>query len=347
MLGTALDTRGGVASVVTVLKGAGLFDRHNILYIATHCDGSAMNKLTIALRAWLRVTWLLATRRVVLLHVHMSSRASFWRKSLFILQALLWRLPVVLHLHGSEFQLFYGHESTIWTQRLIKYVFEHVRLVIVLSQSWKAWVTQVFPEARVAVVYNPVAVPTFTVPAVRDQRTLVSLGRLGKRKGTYDLLQAFRTLLAQYPDAQLLLGGDGELERVRAYAGELGIIAHVHILGWVAGAEKQALLSRSSVYVLPSYNEGLPMSVLEAMAAGMPVVTTPVGGIPEAVRDGVDGFLIRPGDTTTLAARIAALLHNGDLRSAMGEAARSRVEQMFAVPVILEQMSGIYAEVQS
>jgi glycosyltransferase involved in cell wall biosynthesis len=344
MIGTSLCTHGGVSTVVGVLKAGGLFERCEVEYVATHCDGGIATKLIVALSGWTRFLNKLAGRRVALLHVHMASRVSFWRKSLFILPAFVLRIPVVVHLHGGEFHKFYGYESSAFAQWMIQLVFKHAHKVIVLSTSWREWILEQFPEAKVAIVYNSVFLPErFPFPG-RDPDLLLFLGRLGKGKGVFDLIEALARLVIIYPNIKLVLGGDGQLEVVRAHAASLGIATNVKILGWINNQDKYDLLARSSMYVLPSYNEGLPMSVLEAMAAGLPVVSTLVGGIPEAVTDGVEGYLISPGNVTALTDRLGCLLRNENLRRSMGEAARLKVEMNFSVERIVPQIEEIYRE---
>lgn len=347
MLGTSLETQGGVAAVVSTLRAGGLFERNGVEYIATHRDGGIATKMLTALAGWMRYIGRLMGGRVALVHVHMASRASFWRKLLFLLPAFSLRVPVLLHLHGAEFREFYGRESSPFVQRLIRFVFERASRVVVLSSGWREWVQDQFPEARVFVIYNPVALPEYSPDAVRDSDSLLFLGRLGERKGTFDLIEALARLAPAFPNVKLLLGGDGELDAVQARATALGVAANVETLGWVRGEDKHALLARASIYVLPSYNEGLPVSVLEAMAAGLPVVSTPVGGVPEAVADGVEGYLVQPGDVAALSERLERLLSDSDLRHRMGVAARQKVEKYFSVEIIVPQIEEIYQELRN
>lgn len=344
MIGTALDTQGGVSSVVNVLREGGLFERCGIDYIASHRDGGARVKLATASTGWLRCMGRLLGGRVVALHVHMASRASFWRKLLFILPAFAQGVPVIVHLHGGGFRQFYSEESPMLVRRLIRYVFERAARVIVLSEGWKAWVASAFPQARVVSIYNPVVplqVPAFEA---REASTLLFLGRLGAKKGALDLIEAVARIRASFPSVRLCMGGDGDLEGARQRAAALGLAGQTELPGWVRGAQKQALLEKAAVYVLPSYHEGLPMSVLEAMAAGLPVVSTPVGGIPEAITDGVEGYLVQPGDIDGLSECLVRLLGDAVLRRRMGEAARRKIEDGFSTDRILPKLEALYAE---
>ncbi|HQR51704.1 MAG TPA: glycosyltransferase family 4 protein [Burkholderiales bacterium] len=343
MLGTSLDTRGGISSVVSVYEQYGLFERFGIRYIATHCDGSGVRKLRCALGAMAAYLPALV-RRPALVHIHVASRASFWRKSPFFLLAFLFRVPAILHLHGAEFAIFYAKECGPLRKRFVSFVFDHCAKVIVLSGAWKAWAVGICANPNVVAIYNPVLTPGGSSPTARVPGTILFLGRLGHRKGSYDLLEAAARIVARRPDLRLLLGGDGQLEGIRARAAELGISDSVELLGWVRGEDKDRLLATAALYVLPSYNEGLPVSVLEAMAAGLPIVTTPVGGIPEAITDGVEGFLVAPGDINALTDRLERLLCDTQLARRMGEAARHRVDAAFSAGAVLPQIEALYME---
>jgi len=345
MVGTALDTQGGVSATVNVLKTCNLFDRCNILYIASHRDGSAFVKLGTALTGWLKYVALILSGRVALLHVHMASRASFWRKAFFLFPSIVLRVPVIVHLHGAEFQHYYGVEALRPTKMLIRRVFSSASRVIVLSNGWRDWVESICPDARTMVLHNPVALPRRTSYESRDVSTLLFLGRIGRRKGILDLIEAVARLRARFPDIMLLVGGDGDPAKAEQLAETRGIARNVEFLGWVSGEAKQGLLAKATIYVLPSYAEGLPMSVLEAMAAGLPIVATPVGGVPEAVTDGTEGFLVHPGSVAELENRLEQLLDDPLLRAQMGQAARRKAEALFAVESIAPALEALYAEV--
>lgn len=345
MLGTDFETMGGVSSVIKVYREAGLFQRFPITYLVTHCDGASLRKLRVMVRAWCQFMLMLFSGKVGLMHFHVASRASFWRKSFFFWPARLWRVPTILHLHGAEFAVFYGVESGPLRRWLIRMVFNQVSRVVVLSEGWKAWVLSIGVSTPVRAIYNPVTLPVRTVAwAEREPARLLFLGRLGKRKGSYDLLAALARLAPAHPSLRAALGGDGEVEQTAARAAELGIGDKVQMLGWVRADQKQAQLDQAAIYVLPSYNEGLPMSVLEAMAAGIPVVSTPVGGIPEAITDGVEGYLVPPGDIEALAQRLNQLLADPALAMRMGAAARHKVETMFSSAAVLPRVEQLYQE---
>ena len=345
MVGTSLETRGGISSVVAVYRDQGLLARSGVTYLASHRDGSKAAKLATLLAAWPRFLGLLLRRRIALLHVHASSRASFWRKSLFLLPAFAAKVPTVFHLHGGEFALFYDKECGPRRRAFIRSVLARADTVIVLSSGWAEWVRSVAPGAHIVVIHNPVVVPPLDETLHRTEPVVLSLGRLGRLKGSFDLLEAVAELKALGIDVRLRLGGDGQIDEVRARATELGIADRVDVLGWIGPAERIAELARARIYALPSYNEGLPMSLLEAMAAGLPVVTTPVGGIPDVVREGVDGHFVKPGDVDALAARIAALLADPLRARAMGLAGHEHVRTEFGAEMLVPRVEAVWRDI--
>lgn len=342
MLGTDFHTKGGISSVVNVYRETGLFERFPIVYLASHADGGAAIKIRYFIAAWTRYLLMLLRGQVAALHAHVSTDTSFWRKLLFLLPTYAAGVPAILHLHGADFDTWYAAGKP-WKQRVVRAVFDHAAAIIVLSQSWQKWARGISRNPAIVPIYNPVRMPPLPAGSdARDAPNILFLGQLGNRKGTYDLLQAVARVVPAHPDLKLVLAGDGEVERVRAEVKRLGLERHVEVLEWVSGARKEALLARAAVYVLPSYCEGLPMSVLEAMAAGLPVICTPVGGVPEAITDGCEGRLIVPGDIDALSEALDALLSRLELRRRMGEAARSKVESTFSAACVLPQLEQVY-----
>lgn len=345
MVGTSLDTKGGISSVVRVYADAGLFKRYRVQYLATHRDGGAIAKLGAMLGAYARFVAMLVTGQVGLLHVHVASRASFWRKSGFFLLAFLFRIPTILHLHGGGFAVFFEQECGPLRRAYIRYIFNHASRVLVLSSGWLAWVRSISSNERIATMFNPVLLPP-ALPAwsTRGQGSVLFLGKLGKAKGVYDLLQAGAMLRERCPMLRLAMGGDGDLAAMQEKIDALGVTQQVELLGWVQGEQKLGLLDSCRIYVLPSYMEGLPMSILEAMAHGVPVIATAIGGIPDAIEDGVEGYLLAPGDAAGLADCIERLLNDAALAQRMGAAGRRKVERHFCAAAVMPQLETMYTE---
>lgn len=336
--------RGGMRSVVEGYLSDGLFSRWNVVLLSSHVDGGLALRLTTAAQAFFRFIGLLLQRKVSLVHCHAAMRGSFWRKSLFSLMSRMAGVPVIFHLHGSEMRVFVDKQPA-FLQRLIGRILEKQSVVIVLSESWFSYIKSIAPHAVVEIFPNYVNLPALADKIVNRNDVNVEvlfLGLVGVRKGVYDLLHAFKDAITQVPGLRLVIGGNGDVERARALTVELNIENHVVFAGWVSGEEKENLLSRVNIYVLPSYNEGLPVSLLEAMSWQVPVISTRVGGIPELVREGIDGLLIEAGDRAALSLAIITLAKDPDLRKKMGVTARNHIEGMFSRQIVLPKIEALY-----
>lgn len=341
----ASASRGGMRSVVEAYERDGFLNAQNVRVIHAYAEGRFAARQILLLRALAAFILCLLTNRVELVHCHAAMWGSFWRKGLFASIARLFKIPVVLHLHGSEMKLFWAAQAP-WVRHLIRRHLEKASRVVVLSESWKAFIETIAPGARITVVPNYVRIPPPADPAGRSAGMVLFLGLVGPRKGAFDLIRAFAAIRNDHPQARLVLGGNGQLAEAAVLAADLRIEDSVVLAGWVDGDAKAALLRTAPIYVLPSYNEGLPISILEAMAAGATVVTTRVGGIPELVTDGIDGTLLEPGDLGGLATALTTLLGDAGLRTRLADAGRRRVENHYSPNAVLPLLHRIYAEVR-
>lgn len=343
MIGTDPGGKGGVAAVVSVYIDNGLFERVPIRYLATHREGSKLNKLWTSISATGQLLALLASGRVGLVHAHVASNGSFLRKSVYLALARLFGVPTVFHLHGGGFREFHA-SSPAWLQRWIAHTIARSNRVVGLSTAWAEFLTKFAQAGSVRVIANPVFLPA-TVSRQREEAgRLLFLGRAEQAKGIFDLLAAVKLLAPACLGLRLAIGGDGDVERLRSRVAELGISEQVEILGWVVGEAKLQQFERAEVFVLPSFHEGLPMAMLEAMAHGKAIVVTPVGGIPEAVQHEQQGLLVPAGRPQELADALLRLLRDPSLRTHMGEQARARVAERFATERVLSQVAALYQE---
>jgi glycosyltransferase involved in cell wall biosynthesis len=343
MVGTDLDGMGGIRAVVRGYIEAGLFERIPITYVATHRYGSAWGKVRAALTGWARVAVLLHTLDAPLVHVQLASRASFWRKSVVCALARLAGRPYLLHVHGAEFHQFYEQESSPAVQRIIRGFLAKAALVIALSEEWRTRLLRICPAARIEVLPNAVAVPDRGDRCPGEVRpTLLFLGEICRRKGIYDLIRALARVGARVPQLELVCGGAGAIEEIRGLAQGLGLQGRVVCTGWMDADRKRAELARASIFVLPSYAEGMPMALLEAMSWGLPVLTTPVGGVPQVITHEANGLLVQPGDIEALAAAIVRLMEEPELRARLGAAARETIEARFSLDASVARLLEIY-----
>jgi glycosyltransferase involved in cell wall biosynthesis len=219
--------------------------------------------------------------------------------------------------------------------------------VLVLGERWRQFVLGIAPAANVVVQPNSVRMPPRqTDRPAHESVDLLFLGVVGRRKGVYELLEAFATARAQCPVLRLTVAGNGEIAHAQRAAEDLGISDAVTFTGWLDGDSKTRLLERSDIYVLPSHNEGLPMSILEAMSWGLPIISTDVGAIAELVRHDTDGLIVPAGATEPLAQAIVRLASSRELRLCMGQSGRRRVGDAFSEDVVLPRLEDLYDVVQ-
>ncbi|WP_121971076.1 glycosyltransferase family 4 protein [Leptolyngbya sp. BC1307] len=345
LVGPSLAQKGGMASVQKLIVGSQLASI-DIQHVSTHDEGSVMHRLRV-----FAASVGLLTKRLIggadLVHLHVAEKGSVLRKILLLLLAKAFRKPVIMHTHGCEFHTFHDGLPG-WLRYWVDVALRQADCFIVLSESWKDYYLthcDLNPD-RVIVLPNPVEIPA-SIPdrSASSVTRFVFLGRIGQRKGAFDLLQAFANLPADcLPQAQLTLAGDGELEKAGELIKQLNVEGYVELPGWVDLEQRNQLLWDADVFILPSYNEGLPMAMLEAMAWGLPVISTPVGGIPEVIVSGENGYLADPGDIKALSAAMQSLVEDDALRLAMGHSARKRIEPL-DLTLYCERLTKIYRSV--
>lgn len=341
MLGTALETPGGITAVIRSYRDGGLFARWPVRLLATFRHDRAADKLLTAARALLVFCGWLLRGEVAAVHAHTAARASFWRKAVFLLLGRLFGARAILHLHDGSFPHYYERVCGPAARRAIRYVLARMDQVLVLTPGWADYLRGVEPRARVRVLGNFV-VPLSQPRAPRAGHILF-MGRLWRDKGIFDLIDAAAEVVRRHPHVRFVCAGDGDLAALRALIAERGLSEHFVLPGWVDGAAKAALQAEAELFVLPSYYEGLPVGVLEAMANGIPVVATDVGGIAEAM-DGEAGLLIAPGAPQQLAQALLRLLDDPALCAAMGAAGRRRAAAVYSEAAVLGALSALYAE---
>ena len=343
MLGAAPETRGSIGAVIDAYRAHGLFKRWPLEHIAIHGEGNVHERLRRTLRALREFAGLLARHRRLVLHVHSAAGAGFWRDCLFMGLARVARCPIVLQLHGSGFERFYD-ESSALARAVIKESFTGAAVVVVPTESQRAWMRSISRDTRVACVPHPVT-PAAAPAAIAERPNIVLfLGKLEQRKGVFDLLDAVAAARATVPDLRLVCAGEGDRGAVARYAQQLGIADAVKFTGWVGPSGKRALLDAAAVFALPSYAESMPVSLVEAMAAGIPVIATGVGGIPEAVTEGVTGFLVGPGDISTLTRTLRKVLLDRPLAARVGAAGREAARLRFAPDRAMARLEEVYIE---
>ncbi len=340
MVGPGRRVRGGISTVVNSYYELGLDKILHLKYVATMVDANKIKKIFIAFASF--ISFSLNIKKYDIIHVHMAAQASFTRKSLFIKKAKLKGKKIVIHQHAADFDEFFIKGNTK-KQECIKKIFDMADKVIVLSEEWeKFFAENVCDKEKIIVLHNGVILPKYIKENYNDCNVLF-LGKLGKRKGSYDLINAIPDILNIVPEAMFYLGGDGEVEQSQKIIEKKGLSEHVKLLGWIGTEEKEKYLKECSVFVLPSYHEGMPMSVLEAMSYGLATVSTNAGGIPQIIENGVDGYRVEAGDVKAITNILINLLMDQKLKNKIGRAAKTTIEKRFNAEKNITILKDLYS----
>ena len=282
-----------------------------------------------------------------LMHLNVAGRGSTLRKLALSELAGALSLPTIVHLHDNDYRRDLGRRGR-FVHHLVRRMFERARRVIVLGERDRRTVEDVIgvPSERVVTLHN--AVPDPGPPPDRAARAgacrIVFLGHLDDRKGVPELLAAMARPELRRRRWHLDLAGAGDVERFRADGARLGLADRVSLHGWVSVARVADICREADLFVLPSHAEGQAMSLLEAMAHGLAIVTTPVGAHLEAVTPGVEALLVLPGDVAALAHALTRLIDDQGLRLRLGAAARARYATGFTIDRYAARLAGLYRE---
>jgi glycosyltransferase involved in cell wall biosynthesis len=283
------------------------------------------------------------TGRSQILHAHMAARGSAVRKLTAVALATPLGIPSVIHLHGSGFDAWYRRLSRP-ARAMVRWGFRRAGRIIALSDHWRRFLVSEagVPEDRIDVIYNGVPEPATAADRSAAVPHIVFLGHLSERKGVASLLAALALPDMARLEWRATLAGDGNREAFVEMTRRLGITQRVDFPGWVDRAAADRLLASASIFVLPSRAEALPMAILEALAAGVPVVTTPVGSIPEFLSDGISALLVQPDDATGLGRALVRLLRSPDLRAALSAEGRLVFKRNFDIATVTRQVAETY-----
>jgi glycosyltransferase involved in cell wall biosynthesis len=280
-------------------------------------------------------------------HLHAAKNASVARKAALLWAAWVVRVPVVLHVHSGEFGAFYDRmpRPIRWC---IRRTLRRASVVVALGHQMAQRLQHIAPEAQIVTIPNGIRIVGPSQRAGEGEPVhVVFLGKIGARKGTFTLLEAWAKLFidgSSVVPARLTIAGDGEVDRARQVVANLGLAASVQVRSWLSSCEVAALLHIAQVLTLPSRYEGQPMAVLEAMARGLCVVASSVGGIPELIEDGASGVLVPPDDVDALAAALRTVISDHEMRGRLGDAALRRARETFNVDVIWRRFDLLYRE---
>lgn len=337
MIGPARSVNGGISAVVNNYYRAGLDEKVELQYIGTMEDGSKWHKLKVAMLALFKFIKEVPQYQIV--HINMASDVSLYRKIPFIYLTKLFGKKLVIHQHGGNFKEFYYSECGEKRRKFIKRTLEKADVFLVVASYLGDIFKEIISEEKIVVFPNAIEIPK-EIKEKKPGQKLLFLGRLCKEKGIRELLEAVSELRKENQPLELYLGGVWEEQELKKTADRYQ--EFVHQLGWIGKEEKEKYLQECNIFVLPTYFEGLPMSLLEGMAYGCACIASAVGGIPQVIEDNKDGILICSKDTQCLKKAIQELLENMELQKKLGKAGREKVVQNFELYKSVDKLLDIY-----
>ena len=335
MVGPGLEGLGGISRVAKIWKENSFFSDFNVKYISSTTDDFE-NRFFFLIKGLVGYIFALTTG-CLFVHIHTSSYNSFTRKSLFICIALLFRTKILLHIHTSHFSLFIT-ECRGLEKRFIFFLLKRIDLFVVLTEEMKINIQDLFPDKQVTVLRNPVNVEQMKRPG-KDNRLsdrLLYLGLYSKEKGVYELVDAIEILLKKGVRIQADFFGAKNIEKLRGYVADKELTEKLRVNGWINGVDKLKALYECTALILPSYSEGIPNVILEAMATKTPIIASLVGGLKEILRDGENAIITEVNNPQDLSEKILMCLENKELREKISANAYREVCMKYDVKLIKE-----------
>lgn len=341
IVATSRRTRGGITSVIKAHETGKQWKKYYCKWIQTHRDGNSIRKLWYLATALLEYIILLPFYDIV--HIHVSYNNSAKRKLIFARIAKLLNKKIIVHFHPSTEKLLFSNDQ--YTQ-ILHTLFSYSNLLIVLSPQWIKWINQAFPENKftMKVLYNPC--PIVHRDFAKKQKQILFAGTLNERKGYNRLLIAFSKICQNHKDWKLIFAGNGKIDKAKELQKQYNIPNdQVQYLGWISNQKKEQTFQEASIYCLPSWGEGFPMGVLDAIAYGIAVITTPVGGITDIMHNGVNGLIFDTYNMDELANCLEKLINSKEYRDSLVKEADKLVDNEFNITNINKQLDLIYTTI--
>ena len=347
MIGVDETSIGGMLTVVNNYKNNKEFcEMTNLKYIATVIRSNKLVKIKTFLCKIPEIVSTIRNDKIDIVHVHMAERGSVFREGFVVLLANVMGCKTVIHMHGADIEDWYNKQFVL-IKKLIANIFCAADVMIVLGDNWLPFMRSVMVghEEKIKVLHNAVYVEAEN-KANANATDILFYGMLIKRKGIEDLLAAFEKIKDDIPkNIHLRLYGDNKEFDVLKKLKEYHLEERTSYEGWMTSEKRQTVFSNTLINVLPSYNEGFPMTILESMGYGIPNISTNIAAIPEAITDGVNGFTIEPGDVDSLAEKMKSLILHKDLWVKFSNNAYETAKNEFSIKTHFAQLMKIYEQI--
>lgn len=335
----SFSAKGGITSVVSGYKGSKLEADYDIKYIETYTDYNKIAKALFTIKAYITFVITLIFWNPSIVHVHSSFGGSFYRKLPFIVTARWFNKPIVNHIHGSYYDEFYFNASESKKKRVTK-TYNRCSAIVVLSEGAKEIVSKI-TETPIYVIPNYGVIQDNIINNNRDAYQVLFLGFITEKKGCFDIPYILSKVRKEIPNVHFILAGAGKIDELKSKIDE-DCKKSIKFPGWVKNEDKDKLFRESNLFLLPSYSEGMPMSVLEAMGYGLPIVASNVGGVSTIVKDNVNGFVINPGNIEEFSQRIIEILINKDIKKKFSLASKEIIKNEYSKEKHISKIEKVY-----
>lgn len=343
MIGNHPSNKGGMTSVINQIRNHNWrAENIELAFIPTFMPGNPIKKTVFFAVSYIKILLQLVVSKPDIVHMHMSYKGSFTRKYAVHKLCRLFKVKDIIHLHGSEFKKWYNGVDDK-KKKQIRALLSETDRFIVLGEEWKKIIQEIEPSTNITIISNGIEIPKEIVRWNEEFCKVLFLGVLIPRKGVADLINAIAIIRNRgIGNLKFVIAGTGEEEeKLKRQVADSGLEEIVSFAGWVSGENKEKLILESQVLVSPSYNEGLPISLLEAASHGMPIVATDVGDISMLVHDGENGCLLCPGDVEALANAMIKV-GNKETFEKMSEKSRKIAEESFSIQSFYKKLAETY-----
>lgn len=341
MIGNSPKVKGGITSVINlILKKDWTKENIDMHFIPTFNGGNFLYKIIYFIIHFFLITSFLKTNKNASIYMHISYKGSFIRAYLIEKYCFKKHINVIVHLHGSQFDKWYYKSGPRLKRKINSFLVESNN-IIVLGNKWEKIIQSIEPKAKTTIIENAVFIPAQKV-AWNGTLNILFMGVLIKRKGIFDLVDVLDKLNQDSNlKYTLLIAGSGPEEKELKHVFNEKKLHNVQFLGWIKEEEKEAIYRKAQMMVLPSYNEGMPMALLEAMSYGLPIVSTDVGDISSLICNGKNGFLVKPGDAYGMVNGIKFIFNNPNNWEQMSKNSRTMALNQFSSDIFYKKIKSI------
>ena len=337
VVGSARESFGGVSSTIKLMEQMPAWKEHSCYWLGTQIQRNYLWKLWYAMKSCFMAFFIIWQFDIVHFHT-VPDRICLIIQMPVLLLAMLGKKKIIMHIHmGNQLRNHTANKLFLWH-------LHHADLIVLLAKKWQKLFLESYSNIKTptTVLYNSCAMTPHSDYANR-KKTILMMAYFNDNKAPDLLFKAWKTLHSRYPDWHIYMLGNGEVERFRQMSIDMGLQASVTFTGYVTGKQKEEYFHNASILCMCSYEEGFPMVVLEAWTYGIPVVTTPVGGLPDVIEEGRNCVTFPFGDADALADRLAALIDNEEQRCAMSAYSQEFVRNHFSPEKINQDLRNIYA----